>query len=157
MTVSESRLRVYVDADVLLSGIATEHSTAASRVVLEASELTLLDLVASRTVVDECERNLSRVASETMSLQVLRDLFQAALARAVEVVDNPDPPSSIPETDPKDVIHLACAAQQNCTFLVTYNLDDYPRSYRSVSVVEPGTLVKRLREQIRSLDRPPKR
>lgn len=152
MTVSEDRLRVYVDADVLLSGIATENPSAASRVVLEVSELTLLDLVAAQKVIDECERNLSRIAPEETSLQVLRDSFQAAVARSVEVVDNPGPPSSIPETDPKDVIHLACAAQQNCTFLVTYNLDDYPRSYRDVTVVEPGTLVKRLREQIRNLN-----
>ena len=48
MTQSTDRLRVYTDADVLLAGIATENPGAASRVILEASELTLLDLIASR-------------------------------------------------------------------------------------------------------------
>lgn len=55
MTLREERLRVYIDADVLLAGIATENPSAASRVVLEASELTLLDLVVSQKVLDECE------------------------------------------------------------------------------------------------------
>ena len=54
MTLREERLRVYVDADVLLAGIATENPSAASRVVLEASELTFLDLVVSQKVLDEC-------------------------------------------------------------------------------------------------------
>lgn len=152
MTLREDRLRVYVDADVLLSGIATDNPSAASHVLLEVSELTLLDLIAAQKVIDECERNLSRLAPEKRSLQDLRDSFRAAVARAVEVVGDPDPPAAIPETHPKDVLHLSCAAQQNCDVLVTYNLDDYPRSYRGVSVVEPGTLVKRMREQIRNLD-----
>ena len=152
MKSSEDRLRVYVDADVLLAGIATENPGAASRVVLEASELTLLDLVAAQKVIDECERNLSRIAPEEASHQALRISFREAVARAVEIVDDPNSLHPIPETDPKDVIHLACAAQQTCDLLVTYNLDDYPKTYRGVSVVEPGTLVKRMREQIRNIE-----
>lgn len=113
MTSGEGRLWIYVDADVLLAGIATENPGAASRFVLEASELTLLDLVAAQKVIDECERNLSRGAPEEMSLQTLRTSFREAVARAVEVVNDPNSPHSIPETDPKDVIHLACASQQN--------------------------------------------
>ena len=152
MTLSEDRLRVYIDADVLLAGIATENPSAASRVILEASELTLLDLLASQKVLDECERNLSEVAPEESILESLRQSFREAVGRAVEVVDNPPSLSAIPRTDPKDVIHLTSAAAHNCDFLVTYNVSDYPRSHEGVTVVEPGTLVRRIREQIRNLD-----
>lgn len=152
MTLSRDRLRVYIDADVLLAGIATENPSAASRVILEASELTLLDLLASRKVLDECERNLSEVAQEESVLGALRQSFREVVDRAVEVVDDPASLSAIPETDPKDVIHLTSAVSHDCDFLVTYNVSDYPRSHEGTTVAEPGTLVKRIREQIRDLD-----
>jgi len=152
VTLREERLRVYADADVLLSGIATENTSAASRVVLEASELTLLDLVTAQKGLEECDRNLRELVSERSDLENLRRSLREAIDRAVEIVEDPDALSPIPETDPKDVIHLTCAVDHNCDFFVTYNVGDYPKSYRGVSVVEPGTLVKRIREQIRALD-----
>ncbi|PSQ81165.1 MAG: hypothetical protein BRD41_03465 [Bacteroidetes bacterium QS_1_63_11] len=152
MTPDGDRLRVYIDADVLLAGIATENPSAASRVVLEASELTLLDLLASRKVMDECERNLSEIVPEESRLESLQQSFRDAVDRAVEIVDDPTSLSAIPGTDPRDVIHLTSAASHNCDFLVTYNLSDHPRSHRGTTVVEPGTLVRRIREQIRDLD-----
>jgi len=147
----EDRLRVYIDADVLLAGLATENPQAASRVILEASELTLLDLVAGQRVLDECERNLSALVSEGAALEGLRRALQKAVSRAVEGVDDPTSLPSIEGADPKDEIHLTCAVDHGCDFLVTYNLSDYPGSYRGVVVVEPGTLVRRIREQIREL------
>lgn len=152
MTESKDRLRVYIDADVLLAGIATENPSAASRVILEASELTLLDLIASQKVLDECDRNLGEVAPKESVLESLRRSFRQAVGRAVEVVGDPESFSGIPGTDPKDVIHLTSAVAHNCDFLVTYNLSDYPRSHEGVTVVEPGTLVRRIREQIRGLE-----
>ena len=86
----EDRLRVYIDADVLLAGLATENSQAASRGILEASELTLLDLVAGQRVLDECERNLSDLASEGAALEELRRSLQAAVSRTVEVAGRTD-------------------------------------------------------------------
>ncbi len=101
--------------------------------------------------MDECERNLSEIASEESRLEPLRQSFRDVVDRAVEVVDDPTSLSAIPETDPKDVIHLTSAVSHNCDVLVTYNLSDYPRSHEGTTVVEPGTLVRRIREQIRNL------
>jgi hypothetical protein len=103
-------------------------------------------------VLDECERNLSEVAQEESVLGALRQSFREVVDRAVEVVDDPASLSAIPETDPKDVIHLTSAVSHDCDFLVTYNVSDYPRSHEGTTVAEPGTLVKRIREQIRDLD-----
>nr|WP_251980572.1 PIN domain-containing protein [Salinibacter ruber] len=103
-------------------------------------------------LLDECERNLSEVAPEEPVLGALRQSFREVVARAVEVVDDPASLSSIPETDPKDVIHITSAVSHDCDFLVTYNVSDYPRSHEGTTVAEPGTLVKRIREQIRDLD-----
>ena len=128
MAASRTRLRAYVDANVLLSGAATDNPSSASRVMLVASELTLLDLVA-------CERVLEEIVS-----------------RSIEVVQTPSAERvSLPDTDPKDRVHLLSAVEQGCDYLVTLNPKDFPEDYEGVTIVEPGTLVKRIREQIKGL------
>jgi predicted nucleic acid-binding protein len=128
MAASRNRLRAYVDANVLLSGAATDNPSSASRVMLVASELTLLDLVA-------CERVLEEIVS-----------------RSIEVVQTPSAERvSLPDTDPKDRVHLLSAVEQGCDYLVTLNPKDFPEDYEGVTIVEPGTLVKRIREQIKGL------
>lgn len=41
--------------------------------------------------------------------------------------------------------------EQDCDYLVTLNPKDFPGGYEGVSVIEPGTLVKRIREQVKGL------
>lgn len=103
-------------------------------------------------MLDECDRNLGEIAPEESVLESLRRSFRPAVGRAVEVLGNPESPFGIPGTNPKDAIHLTSAVTHNCDFLVTYNLSDYPRSHEGVTVVEPGTLVRRIREQIKGLE-----
>lgn len=50
-------LRVFCDADVLISGAAS--TVGASHILLRLSELTLVDCFTSRYVLSEVERNLS--------------------------------------------------------------------------------------------------
>jgi hypothetical protein len=57
----------------------------------------------------------------------------------------------VPEADPKDLVHLLSAAEHGCDYLITLNTKDFPESYEGTTVVEPGTLVKRIREQIKGL------
>ena len=59
--------------------------------------------------------------------------------------------ASLPDTDPKDRVHLLSAVEQGCDYLVTFNPKDFPEDYEGVTIVEPGTLVKRIREQIKGL------
>lgn len=152
MATSRNRLRAYVDANVLLSGAATDNPSSASRVVLVASELTLLDLVACERVLEECDRNLGRLVESQAQLQRLKETLEEIVSRSMEVVRTPSVEgASLPDTDPKDRVHLFSAAEQGCDYLVTLNPKDFPERYEGVSVTEPGTLVKRIREQIKGL------
>jgi predicted nucleic acid-binding protein len=152
MSASKNRLRAYVDANVLLSGAATDNPSSASRVVLVASELTLLDLVACERVLEECGRNLGRLVENEAQLQGLRETLEEIASRSIEVVRTPSADGvSLPDTDPKDRVHLLSAVEQGCDYLVTLNPKDFTESYEGVSVIEPGTLVKRIREQIKGL------
>lgn len=69
VTLSVDRHQVYVDADVLLAGIATENLAAVSRVVLEASELALLDLRTTRKPLEERKRDLRELVPEGEAFQ----------------------------------------------------------------------------------------
>lgn len=153
MALSKDRLRGYVDANVILSGVATDNPHSASRIVLVGSELTLIDLVACERAIEECNRNLSRFVEDPGQLQELKTLLREVVTRSIEVVETPavQEGQSVPGADPKDLVHLLSAAEHDVDFLVTSNTKDFPKSYRGVSTVEPGTLVKRIREQIKGL------
>ena len=152
MATSRNRLRAYVDANVLLSGAATDNPSSASRVVLVASELTLLDLVACERVLEECDRNLERLVESKVQLRGLKETLEGIVSRSIEVVQTPSVEgTSLPNTDRKDRVHLLSAVEQGCDYLVTLNPKDFPESYKGTDVIEPGTLVRRIREQIKGL------
>ncbi|PQJ26722.1 hypothetical protein BSZ35_19215 [Salinibacter sp. 10B] len=153
MALSRNRLRGYVDANVILSGVATDNPHSASRVVLVASELTLLDLVANERAIEECTRNLARFVKDEGQLRELEDLLQEVVSRSIEVVETPaaGERSSVPGADPKDLVHLLSAVEHGCDYLITANTKDFPGSYEGTTVLEPGTLVRRIREQIKGL------
>lgn len=153
MDLSKDRLRGYVDANVVLSGVATNNPHSASRVVLVASELTLIDLVACERVIEECNRNLEQFVGNDVQLRELKEILREVVGRSIEVAGTPtvEKGQSVAGADPKDLVHLLSAAEHNCDFLVTSNTKDFPESYQGVSVIEPGTLVRRIREQIKGL------
>jgi predicted nucleic acid-binding protein len=148
-------LRIYVDADVLLAGLLSPSDHGAANVLLQLSEATILDAVASKRVIDEVERNLGDYVARPEATSLLEESVDAAL----DVV--PNPPSDATDSfravaDSKDALHVACAVNMDCSHLVTYNLSDYPPRYsgqavEDLSVVTPGTLVRRIRTQLAGL------
>ena len=53
------KLKVFVDADVLFAGSAAPSEHSGSHVILQMSEITLLDCVTSQQAITEVERNLA--------------------------------------------------------------------------------------------------
>lgn len=102
-------------------------------------------------MLDECDRDLGELVPEETALKALRRSLKQAVDRAIEFVEGPNSLTPIPGTDPKDVIHLTYAVAYNCDFLVTYNVSDYPTKHAGVTVIESGTLMRRIREQIGNL------
>lgn len=148
-------LRIYVDADVLLAGLLSPSDHGAANVLLQLSEATILDAVASERVISEVERNLEDYVARSEATSLLEESVDASL----DVVPNPSPEaidSFRGMADSKDVLHVACAIGTGCSHLVTYNLSDYPPQYsgqpvEDLTVVTPGTLVRRIRTQLSGL------
>lgn len=146
----ESKLRVFVDADVLFAGAASpsEHpSGSASLVVLYLAELTLIEAVTSEQAVTECERNLQAKLPPDAAPRAL-GAFRELVARALRVVPNPAPDEVANhrgKSHPKDLPLLVCALQHTCQVLTTFNEKDYEPGDPAVEVLTPGALVRRVR------------
>lgn len=147
---SSIALRVFVDADVLFAGAASpsEHpSGSASLVVLRLAELTLLDAVTSEQVLTECERNLRAKLPEPLAERALA-AFRHLVARALRVVPDPKPEDVAAHkgrAHPKDLPLLVTALREGCPLLTTFNAKDYEPGDAAVEVLQPGTLVRRVR------------
>ena len=148
-------LRIYVDADVLVAGLLSQSEHGAANVLLQLSEATILDAVSSERAVGEVQRNLKKHIANPEARTLLDDAVDAAL----DVVPNP-PDDDVrklgPVADPKDIVHVACAVEQGCSHLVTYNLRDYPPQYSGepvddLAVMTPGSLVRRIRARLSDL------
>jgi len=135
------RLRVYVDADVLIAGVAGSIYGAPSILLVSAS-VTSITLVCAETAVLKARRNAEDKLPD--ALGDLDEVIEWTLMR----VEDPEP--EIEENfcdyaDQKDAIHLAAATVYDCKYLVTYNESDYKPGHPDVTVVSPGNSVKKLR------------
>lgn len=142
------KLRVFFDADVLIAGSASKTYSSASYILLKLAELTLIEGIICPYVREEAERNLQ--AKLPGALPIFRVVMQTALKEL------PDPAAYLLKqwagrADPKDVPVLAAAASSECSYLVTFNVHDYPRPPELVKVVKPGELVRQLRELLAGL------
>lgn len=138
------RLRIYVDADALIAGAAGAPFGAA-HVLLVGENFIPIELICAETAILEATRNVEEKLPE--ALPALEDIIEYSIQR----VDDPAP--QVEErfcnfADPKDAIHLAAATVYDCKYLTTYNGVDYEPGHPAVEVVEPGVLVKKLREVI---------
>jgi len=133
---------------VLIAGSAFKTHSSASYILLQLSELTLIEGLICPYVREEVERNLKEKLPH--ALPVFRALLRAALREV------PDPPRAslkrlAGRADPKDLPVLAAAVLNGCRYLVTFNTGDYPDPPEPLEVVEPGELVRRVREWLAEL------
>jgi predicted nucleic acid-binding protein len=137
-------LRVYIDANVLVTGIATEDPFAASPVLL-ANDIAPIELIISEVGVDEARRNVEQLVAD--GLQEL----DTVIKYCVTVVPSPSLERRrqfFRRADVKDAAHLASAVDHDCRYLATYNTSDFEPGHPKVRVEEPGELVRRMREII---------
>jgi hypothetical protein len=140
-----SKLRIFFDADVLVAGSASKTHSSASYILLQLAELTLIEGFTCPYVREEVERNLQ--AKLPQALPVFRALLKAALKEV------PDPSVDslkrwAGRVDPKDLPVLAATASNDCCYLVTFNIRDYPDPPETLEVLEPGKLVKQARKKL---------
>lgn len=144
----DSKLRVFVDADVLFAGAASPQEHSASQVVLRLGEITLIDAVTSRQAVTEAKRNLEAYLPDAMPA------FRHLVSRALRVAEDPTREEVLAHAglaDPKDLPLLACAVREGCPVLVTFNVRDYQPGHPDVEVLRPGVLVRQIRARLTHL------
>lgn len=135
--------RVLIDADVLFAGAASPSEYGASLVVLRMAEITLVKAIASRQVIVEAERNLTEKFPNALPT------FRLLVDRCLDIVEDPtreDLSKYEGSADVKDLPILVAAIQHKCSWLVTFNTRHFQPGHPDVTVLEPGTFVKWVRE-----------
>ena len=140
------RVRIFCDSDVLIAGSAS--TTGASYILLQLSELTLLDCLTSQYAVHEAERNL------LAKLPAAVPAFRLILEAAVEIL--PDPPSAVVQhvTDQahvKDVPILAAAIVGEADFLATFNIRHFRPRKTPPLILQPSAILSQIRRSLTHL------
>jgi hypothetical protein len=134
--------RVLVDADALFAGAASPSQHSASLVVLQMAEITLIDALTSRQVIDEAERNLQA------KLPAALPAFQLLVQRGLQIVADPEPAevaAHAGKAEATDLPILVAAIRERCPWLVTFNVRDYQPGDPAVTVLRPGDFVQEVR------------
>lgn len=139
-------VRIFCDANVLIAGAAS--TTGASHILLQLSELTLLDCLTSPYAVTEAERNL--LAKLPAALPAFRLLLEAAVR-----VTPPPPPSMVRkiagQAHSKDLPILAAAISGEADFLATFNTRHFrPRNTPPI-ILQPRDILSRIRSALTRL------
>jgi hypothetical protein len=142
MANNPSKLRIFIDADVLFAGATSPNEHSASLVILRMAEITLIEAVANQQVIMEGERNLEEKMLAAMPA------FRMLVSRCLHVVADP----TVVEIEvlskaanAKDLPILAAAVRENCVFLTTYNIRHFQPGIESTTILKPGDLVQRVR------------
>lgn len=140
--------RVLVDADVLFAGSASALEYGASLVVLHMAEITLIEAITSHQVITEVERNLKAKIPKALPA------FQLLVSRCLQVAADPTPADMQTYTglaDEKDLPMLVTAVQQNCPWLVTFNIHHFQPDHPAVTVLQPGDFLQQVRYMLANL------
>lgn len=135
---------VFVDANVLLAGSGSR--SGASRAVLSLGEFGLIQLVATRQVLDEVERNLR--LKLPAGLPVLAELL---LHIQLRVLDNPAPGAFerwFSLIEPADAPLLEAALQAGAPYFLTLNSKHFTPAVAAatgLNILTPGEFVQQIR------------
>lgn len=150
-----AKLRVFVDADVLIAGTASPNAHSASLVVLQMAEITLIEALTSEQVIEECERNLREKLPGALAT------FRLLVERCLRVLPAPNRITLEPYqglADPKDLPILVAAVLAEFPWLVTFlvpryegNVRHYQPGHSTLKVVTPGEFVMHARDALSQL------
>jgi len=139
------RWKVFLDTSALIAGVVSQ--TGAAREVLGLGEARVVDLVVSRQVITEADRNLSA------KLPAVLPDYRALLIQLAPLIVEDPPPHVVKEA--ARVIHqndapiLAAAREAGVDFLVSWNTRHFQtgavRAFVRFPVVTPGEFLKDFR------------
>jgi hypothetical protein len=125
---------------VLIAGAASTRG--ASHILLQLSELTLIECVSSPLAVREAERNIA--AKLPTALPAFREILDAA----IDLVPEGSPPVTrdlAAQAHQKDVPILAAAVAGGADFLATFNVRHFRSRSSPPLIVQPRRVVAAIR------------
>jgi predicted nucleic acid-binding protein len=142
------RLKVFLDTSALIAGIAS--SKGAARELLRLAELELIDIVLSRQVIVEADRNIEAKMPEVMyEYRAFIELLAPTL------IDDPSPENVKKYScliDPDDAPILAAAVLSGVDYLVTWDRKHFLKSDIKINshlkILAPGEFLKYFRRHI---------
>lgn len=144
----KQRPKVFLDTSALIAGIAS--SKGAARAVLQLAEIGLIELIVSRQVIVEADRNIEEKLPEILS--EYRGFIKLL---APVLVDDPlqkDIAKYLTVINPDDAPILASAVISDADFLVTWDKRHFIgkniRIHSSLKIVTPGEFLKHFRSYI---------
>jgi len=139
--------KIFVDANGLIAG--ADSRSGASNAILQLAEVGLFQLVVSRQVIDEAERNVRKKLPRALPN------FAAMLAQLpFEIVPDPSDADCLPwlgVIELKDVPILAAAVLANVDRLITLNTKDFTPAVAQASgllIQTPSAFVQDLRRLV---------
>ncbi len=142
------RLKVFLDTSALIAGIAS--SKGAAREILRLAELELIEIVLSKQVIVEADRNI-----EAKMPEILYEYRSFIELLAPVLVDDPSPRDIKKYSaliDPDDAPILAAAVSSIADCLVTWDRKHFLkgdlRSITNIKVLSPGEFLKYFRNYI---------
>lgn len=144
----KQRPKVFLDTSALIAGIAS--SKGAARAVLQLAEIALIELIVSRQVIVEADRNIEeklpemlneyRKFIELLAPVLVDDPLQKDIAKYSTVINSDDAPI------------LTSAVTSGADFLVTWDKKHFIskniRVHPSLKIVTPGEFLKQFRKYI---------
>ncbi len=114
-------IRVFFDTSVLIAGLASK--TGASHAVLMMAEIGLIQMVISQQVILECQRNLIKKVS--LSLSIFEELLISVHPEILSDCSLEESHKWITIIEAKDAPILATAILGKCPRLLTLNTKDF--------------------------------
>jgi predicted nucleic acid-binding protein len=144
----KQRLKVFLDTSALIAGVAS--SRGAARAVLQLAEIGLIEVIVSRQVIVEADRNIEeklpkmlddyREFMELLSPVLIDDPHQKDVERFLKVINYDDAPI------------LASAVGSGADFLITWDRKHFIGKnihiHSNLKIVTPGEFLKYFREYV---------
>ncbi|MBT3300185.1 MAG: putative toxin-antitoxin system toxin component, PIN family [Candidatus Marinimicrobia bacterium] len=136
--ISNHKLAVFIDSDVLISGSFSKKG--ASFLLFQLIELRFINGFISQLVLEECERNIRKKLPTALSA------FYTILKLCDFSIVNPsdsDIENAEKYADKKDVPILAAALKAEVDYLVSFNVKDYfPSQKHQIVIAKPYDIVR---------------
>jgi predicted nucleic acid-binding protein len=141
---SRVKPRVFLDSDVVLAGITSATDFAASLILVRLAEINLIEGVCSEQVIMEVQQTLQAKMPQAVKS------FNTLVKQVIKVKPDPSTEERSLYKTMAGRIHvpiLAVALREQCTWLATFNEQQYKPGHPDILIARPDELVSRLRGQ----------